>query len=209
MPDIPSPKSIVFPARLRRVLAACGVMADGRPYAGLDPARCRAISDPRARWRPRSAPTLRTYPGPRSSCGNVVDMDGGGTSAATPQIAAAAALWLAEHWDRVSQYSQPWMRVEAVRLALFEAARKSTGHMSKEETREKIGQGVMRADAALAIKPRPESELQKLPPAEASWSWLNMLVGGGVSLAPGRVVAARRDAGFGAHSNGSTRPRGR
>ena len=32
---VPSPKSIVFPARLHRVLAACGVMADGRPYAGL------------------------------------------------------------------------------------------------------------------------------------------------------------------------------
>src|SRR5262249_36614361 len=31
----PMPRSIVFPARYRRVLAACGVMADGRPYAGL------------------------------------------------------------------------------------------------------------------------------------------------------------------------------
>jgi subtilisin family serine protease len=32
---IPTPKSIVFPARLKRVLAACGVMADGRAYADL------------------------------------------------------------------------------------------------------------------------------------------------------------------------------
>ena len=32
---VPSPKSIVFPARYQRVLAACGVMADGRAYAGL------------------------------------------------------------------------------------------------------------------------------------------------------------------------------
>ena len=31
----PMPTSIVFPARYRRVLAACGVMADGRAYAGL------------------------------------------------------------------------------------------------------------------------------------------------------------------------------
>src|SRR5262249_38256057 len=86
--------------------------------------------------------------------------------------------------DAVRQYSQPWMRVEAVRHALFEAARKSTGHMSKEETHEKLGQGVLKADAALAIKPQPESELQKLKPAEASWSWLKVIVGGGVSLAP-------------------------
>ena len=33
---LPTPKSIVFPARLKRVLAACGVMADGRAYADLD-----------------------------------------------------------------------------------------------------------------------------------------------------------------------------
>src|SRR5262249_26329430 len=32
---IPSPKSTVFPARYMRVLAACGVMADGSPYSGL------------------------------------------------------------------------------------------------------------------------------------------------------------------------------
>jgi subtilisin family serine protease len=32
---LPTPKSVVFPARFQRVLAACGVMADGRAYAGL------------------------------------------------------------------------------------------------------------------------------------------------------------------------------
>ena len=37
-------------------------------------------------------------------CEKIVDMDGAGTSAATPQIAAAAALWLAEHFDTVSAY---------------------------------------------------------------------------------------------------------
>lgn len=33
----PMPTSIVFPARYRRVLAASGLMADGRPYWGLHP----------------------------------------------------------------------------------------------------------------------------------------------------------------------------
>ncbi len=37
-------------------------------------------------------------------CAKIVDMDGSGTSAATPQIAAAAALWLAEHWNVVKNY---------------------------------------------------------------------------------------------------------
>ena len=84
-------------------------------------------------------------------CAKVVDMDGAGTSAATPQIAAAAALWLAEHWDVVKNYSQPWMRIEAVRFALFSAAAKSTAKMGTAETLEKIGQGVVKADAALAV----------------------------------------------------------
>jgi hypothetical protein len=42
----------------------------------------------------------------------------------------------------------------------------------------------MQADAALSVIPRLESELKKLPSAEASWPWLDVIVGGGVSLAP-------------------------
>src|SRR5204862_7709921 len=103
------------------------------------------------------------------ACGKVVDMDGAGTSAATPQVAAATALWLAEHWDVVQRYSQPWMRIEAVRRALFSSALKSTSKMNVEETRQKIGQGVLRADAALTSQPAAEGELRKLPPAQASW----------------------------------------
>jgi hypothetical protein len=76
------------------------------------------------------------------------------------------------------------MRVEAVRHALFEAAQKSTGEMDPTETREKLGQGILKAAAAVAIEPLPEAQLTKLPPAEASWSWLNFVVGGGVSVAP-------------------------
>ena len=190
----PSPRRrrvIVFPARYRRVLAACGVMADGRAYAG--PQRRHHAGQLRAGEQDEdrdSAPTPRTCRGPRSTARNVVDMDGAGTSAATPQIAAAAALWLAEHWDTVKNYSQPWMRIEAVRHALFATAAKSTAKMDAAETLEKIGQGVVKADAALAVMPRPESQLRKLPPAEASWSWLDLLIGGGVSLAAGNAAAA-------------------
>ena len=51
------------------------------------------------------------------ACPGVVDMDGAGTSSATPQVAAAAALYLQKHgatlFDRAA-YPEPWMRVEAV-----------------------------------------------------------------------------------------------
>ena len=147
---VPTPKSIVFPARLRRVLAACGLMADGRAYANLQAGTMQGNYGPASKMETALGAFTPNVPWAQIDCGKVVDMDGAGTSAATPQIAAAAALWLAEHWDRVRQYSQPWMRVEAVRHALFSAAAKSTERMGTAETREKIGQGVLKAAGGAA-----------------------------------------------------------
>lgn len=189
---LPTPKSIVFPARYRRVLAACGLMADGRAYAGLDLGTMQGNYGPPTKMETAIGAYTPNVPWAQIDCQKIVDMDGAGTSAATPQIAAAAALWLAEYWETVMQYPQPWMRVEAVRHALFTTAQKSTGAMGPEETREKIGQGILKAHAALQSKPLPAGELRRLPPAEASWSWLDLIFGGGVSLAPGPASAARR-----------------
>lgn len=189
---LPTPKSIVFPARLRRVLAACGVMADGRAYAELSFGTMQGNYGPDSKMDTALGAYTPNVPWAQIDCGKVVDMDGAGTSAATPQVAAAAALWLAQHWDAVQNYSQPWMRVEAVRYALFTAAQKTTEKMDAEETFEKIGQGILKASSALDIRPPAESKLKKLPPAEASWSWLNMIFGGGVSFAGQALPAQRR-----------------
>jgi hypothetical protein len=190
----PTPKSIVFPARYRRVLAACGVMADGRAYAGLRFGSVQGNYGPASKMDTALAAYTPNVPWAQIDCGKVVDMNGAGTSAATPQIAAAAALWLAEHRDALGAYPEPWMRVEAVRHALFSAAQKSTGQMDREETHEKLGQGVMRADAALDIRPLPGSQLRKLPQAQPSWPWLDFLTGGGVSLARGVALSSLRRA---------------
>jgi Subtilase family len=191
----PSPKSIVFPARLRRVLAACGVMADGRAYADLSLGTMQGNYGPAAKMDTALGAYTPNVPWAQIGCANVVDMNGCGTSAATPQIAAAAALWLAEHWDKVSRYPEPWMRVEAVRQALFQSARKKTERMDEAETQEKIGQGVLRAHAALKIQPSDKDQLKRLPPAQASWSWLNLLFGrGGVSFAVGGLSTRERQA---------------
>jgi len=191
---VPSPKSIVFPARYRRVLAACGVMADGRAYTGLSAGTMQGNYGPDSKMATALGAFTPNVPWAQIDCASFVDMDGAGTSAATPQVAAAAALWLAEHWDVVSQYPQPWMRVEAVRHALFTAASKSTAKMNAAETRQKIGQGVLKADDALAIAPLAASKLTKLPPAEESWSWVNLLFGGGVSFGPTGAAARQREA---------------
>jgi hypothetical protein len=179
---LPSPKSIVFPARWRRVLAACGVMANGRAYAGLGGVTMQGNFGPDAKMDTALGAYTPNVPWAQIGCANIVDMDGAGTSAATPQVAAACALWLAEHLAEVENYTERWMRVEAVRHALFQSAAKTTPRMNAAETRKKIGQGVMQALAALRIAPPAAADLTKLPPAKASWGWLHLIFGGGVSL---------------------------
>jgi subtilisin family serine protease len=181
----PTPKTIVFPARFRRVLAACGVMADGRAYAGLRPGAMQGNFGPDSKMATSLGAYTPNVPWAQIDCKTIVDMDGAGTSSATPQIAAAAALWLAQHFQQCQQYSQPWMRVEALRRALFVSAQKSTTRMDPTETREKIGQGGLRAAAALNELPAPEAELTKSPAAKATFPFLNLIFGhGGVTLAP-------------------------
>ncbi|MDX8491909.1 S8 family serine peptidase [Mesorhizobium sp. VK22B] len=186
-----TPRSIVYPARYNRVLAACGVMGDGRAYAGLDFGTMQGNYGPPSKMKTALGAYTPNVPWAEIDCAKVVDMDGNGTSAATPQVAAAAALWLAEHWDVVKTYSQPWMRIEAVRFALFKAAQKSTPKMNAAETLEKIGQGVVRAFDALAVAPPAENLLRKLPPATYTWNWLDFLTGGN-SLAAQSSVASQR-----------------
>lgn len=186
----PTPKSIVFPARWRRVLAACGVMADGRPYAGLHARTMQGNYGPLEKMDTALGAYTPNVPWAVIGCRKTVCMDGAGTSSATPQVAAAAALWLAEHWDTVMAYPEPWMRVEAIRQALFSSAAKSTQNMDPRETLEKIGQGVLKADAALQMTPAPRENLNKQSLAQNCWSFLHMIFGGGVSLTTAPVREA-------------------
>ena len=78
-------------------------------------------------------------PWARFGCPDVVDLDGAGTSAATPQIAAAAALWMQKNRAACAAYTEPWMRVEAVRQALFDSASAdiaAPGHFGAAAARE-------------------------------------------------------------------------
>ncbi|WP_182864694.1 S8 family serine peptidase [Rhodopirellula sp. JC639] len=174
---------IVYPARFRRVIAACGVMADRTPYDDL------GFGTMQGNWGPRSAmaTAMSAYtpnmPWARIGCNELVSMDGAGTSAATPQIAAAAALYLQLHADELfdpQKYPEPWMRVEAVRRALFMSADKSADGGS----RKRLGNGILQALKALSIAPAGSTTLRKTATDSAGFPFLNVLFRRGLVPSP-------------------------
>ncbi|MGD9880168.1 MAG: S8 family serine peptidase [Reyranella sp.] len=170
---------IVYPARFRRVVAACGVMADERAYADLPARKMAGCYGPRSKEATAMAAYTPNVPWPKFGCADVVDWDGGGTSAATPQIAAAAALWMQKHAATLEGYSG-WQRVEAVRRALFASAKAP----ANDALARRLGRGVLRANAALAIAPAEAGTLVKEEEDSASFSLFRVLTGIGLQGEP-------------------------
>jgi hypothetical protein len=165
-------RHIVYPARFRRVVAACGVMADGNPYADLGLERMAGNYGPPQKEATSIAACTPNLPWARLGCPVIVDGDGAGTSSVTPQVAAAAALWIARHRAAWATYPQDWMRAEAVRQALF-------GSAAPGDT-ERLGAGRLRALQALR---RPLAAAEALPRQDedsASFPILRILTGFGI-----------------------------
>ena len=99
--------------------------------------------------------------------------NGEGTSAATPQVAAAVALWYEKY---KSFLPRDWRRVEAVRNALFSSAK------AKRADPQHFGNGILQANAALAVA--PSLNLPQTPPDSDSFSFLRVITGLGVTDAP-------------------------
>jgi subtilisin family serine protease len=168
--------NVVYPARYHRTIAACGVMADGRPYYNLP----RDVIE--GSWGPDSSMTtaLSSYapniPWARFGCPTTIDLDGQGTSASTPQIAAAVALWYEKN---KAVLPRDWRRVEAVRNALFTSARPAD-----PDKRKYIGRGILQAKAALGVA--PVLNLPKTPADDDSFSFFRVITGLGLDQPPVR-----------------------
>lgn len=134
-------REIVWPARFDRVVAVCGATADKTPYFQRGYTGMQGNFGPDSKMQTAIAAYTPNVPWAEIGCEDVVSLRGGGTSSATPQAAAAAALWL-QH-QPVPANAAPWQRVEAVRHALFASADKSP------ERQKFLGQGLLRARAAL------------------------------------------------------------
>jgi hypothetical protein len=150
------PRFIVWPARFGRVLAACGVMSNKQPYADFDDPRMMGGSyGPDSKMDTALAAYTPNTAWAKYACTGIVDFDGAGTSAATPQVAAAAACWLQKNRQAVLSYKEKWMRVAAVRQALFSSA--------QDGNREHFGRGTLRADRAMTVTPPAAAKLAKVP----------------------------------------------
>lgn len=173
-----TPQSIVYPARFQRVIAACGVMANGRPYirGEVPPLRMAGNYGPDSKMDTALAAYTPNITWAEINCPTIVDMDGAGTSAATPQIAAAAALWL-QRYKAQLRGRDPWQVVEAVRQALFASAKKDA-----PDCQTFFGQGILQAAAALEMQ--PAAQVTITPADEVSFPFLRVLTGAGVAATP-------------------------
>ena len=182
-----TPRSIVYPARFLRVIAACGVMADGTPYIRDRIPRGEMAGN----WGPPSKmahSALAAYtpntPWAEINCKAIVDMDGQGTSSATPQIAAAAALWLQKHKPEMKGW-RGFEVVEAVRHALFESA-----NAALPDSAAYFGRGVLRADAALAVA--PVRAAAPTAPDTAEFAFWKVVLGRGLADSTRRLASRWR-----------------
>ncbi|HXI12051.1 MAG TPA: S8 family serine peptidase [Thermoanaerobaculia bacterium] len=162
------PKVLVYPARYARVIAVTGVMANHSPYTGLDGA-LEGSFGPDAVMKKTLAAYTPNIPWARYRCENIVRLNGEGTSSATPQVAAAVALWF-EKYKKV--LPRNYQRVEAVRHALYSTAK-------LKDKKGYFGNGVIQARAALDVAPRlnmPKSEKSR-----NSFAFLRLLTGLGIT----------------------------
>jgi hypothetical protein len=171
---------IVYPARFNRVVAACGVMADGRPYADLAPTLMAGDYGPDEKMSGAMAAYTPNVPWARLGEPTVVDFDGAGTSAATPQVAAAAALWIQKNRAAYDACAEHWTRVELVRNALFQSTTQD------EARRGYLGAGRLRAKDAAAFV--PQSLLEKRPVDDARFALAHLVFGMRAAAQPGQPM---------------------
>jgi Subtilase family len=154
---------VVYPARFGRVIAACGVTHDLRPYHSTKIAEMEGCYGPeRHMTKALSAFTPNT---PWASGGkSTIKFSGAGTSSATPQIAAAAAIYYRKHHAELDQL-QPWQRVEAIRNALFRSASKKANPIGTFKNC--FGNGIVKAMDALAVPVQTIN--QKTPEDTVPW----------------------------------------
>ncbi|MFC3326122.1 S8/S53 family peptidase [Mesorhizobium cantuariense] len=160
--DLPGHETI-WPSRFRRVITVLGATYDKLPYVTDAPLVLQGSYGPQSIMDKAIAAYTPNVVWVRFDTATGYDMDGGGTSASTPQVAAACALWLQKN---KADYPANWKRVAACRYALFSGAYKGSNHSRSRGRLGKdpdtyLGTGILDAPGMLNA-PVPKS-LQKEP----------------------------------------------
>jgi subtilisin family serine protease len=173
-------RTLVYPARFKRVVAACGVTYDYSPYHKPKDQDSFEIMEgnygPDALMHTAIAAFTPNVPWATYKYDEMVGIRGDGTSSATPQVAAAAALYYSKHYDKLEALPEPWMKVEAIRSALFNSARPHiNGHDGNYF--KFFGKGILQAEKMLAEEVPPAESLQKQDEDTVSFPFFRMILG--------------------------------
>ncbi len=181
------PDSILYPARYDRTIGVVGATYNQIPYVYKlhnPDTRAEGGMYMQMSYGPDSA--MKTVVAGYSPniiwFGHSVDdkenpvyvKNGGGTSSATPQVAAACALYIQHHRDELERLAgnERWKIVEMVKEAIFSSAAKD------DQFKTYYGNGVLRARKALDKKPSELiGNIRKAPEAKNEGGFFKKLVG--------------------------------
>ncbi len=173
------PKTMLYPARYDRVISALGVTLDNTPYLydsqvidrAADGEFMQMCYGPKYAMTTAMAAYTPNIPWFGNNCTTLTENSyvnsGGGTSSATPQIAAAAALYIDKYRKELDELSinAPWKKAEIVRQALFQSAK------LPKKYKKQLGQGILKAMKLLKPKYHPNNIVEGINKAEeAQWN---------------------------------------
>lgn len=151
-----TPRTLVYPARFNRVIAAVGVCYNFTPYYDERHDRDLKIMQgnygPRELMRTAIAAFTPNLPWAVYNTNNETRFSGAGTSSATPQIALASALYYQKYFNEIESLKEGWQKVEAIKFALFSSASKKINREDINDLGLYFGNGVLQSAEMLKIR---------------------------------------------------------
>jgi Subtilase family len=165
-------RHLIYPARFKRVLAACGVTNAYKKYYHTKINEMQGNYGPTDLMDAAISAFTPNVPWAIMGCKNTISYAGAGTSSATPQVAAAVACIWKKHKAQLDTL-QGWQRVETIRALLFNNAKKNFAGYNKKE----FGMGVIQTMDALNSPLPSLNTLAKQPEDKIGFFYLDLLSG--------------------------------